>query len=89
MRAILSCFLSFLGKLFPKMSPLLLGEILGVFFNTLNSDGKYLVEDCENSQIPIQIELCEKRQPSFQFLVPFLESRSTLKHFETKDDCHS
>ena len=42
------------------MSPLLLGEILRVFVNTLTSDGKYPVLDCENSPLPIQMQLSGK-----------------------------
>ena len=44
------------------MSPLVLCEILGVFFNTLLPDGKYPVQDCENLQLPIQMQLSEKRK---------------------------
>ena len=44
------------------MSPLVLCEILGVFFNTLLADGKYAVQDCENLQLPIQMQLSEKRK---------------------------
>ena len=36
-----------------KMCPLVLGEILGVFLNTLTSDGKYPLQGCENLQVPI------------------------------------
>ena len=43
------------------MSPLVLGEILGVFANTLTADGKYPVQYCENLRLPIQMELVEKR----------------------------
>ena len=55
MRAILSCYPLFSGKLLPKMSPLVLLEILGVFVNTLTAIGKDLIEDCENLQLLIQI----------------------------------
>ena len=37
-------FPSFLGKLIWKMSPLVIGEILGVSVNTLTGDGKYPVQ---------------------------------------------
>ena len=37
------------------MSPLALGEILGVFANTLTAYGNYPVQDCENLQLPIQM----------------------------------
>ena len=40
-----------------KISHLLKFEILGVFVNTLTADGKYLVEDSENLQFPIQMQL--------------------------------
>ena len=30
------------------MSPLVLGEILGAFVDTLTDDGKHPVQDCEN-----------------------------------------
>ena len=53
-------FSSFRGKLIWKMSPLLLGEILEVFFNTLTPDGKYPIQDWENLELPIQMQLSEK-----------------------------
>ena len=56
------------------MSSLVLGEILAVFVNTLTPDAKYDVQDCENFQLPIQIQLSEKRKTLSEFLVPFLES---------------
>ena len=64
------------------MSPLVLGEILGVFVNTLTDDAKYPVQVCENLQLPIQMQLSEKRKSFFEFFVPFLESTSNFKHFE-------
>ena len=42
------------------MVPLVLGEILGVFVNTLTADEKYRVQDCENIQLPIQMQLSKK-----------------------------
>ena len=56
------------------MSPLVLGEVLVVFFNRLTVDGMYAVHDCETLQLPIQIELSEKRKPFCEFFVPLLES---------------
>ena len=49
------------------MSPLVIGEILGVFVNTLTADGKYPVQGCENLQLPIQMQLSEKRKTFSQF----------------------
>ena len=39
------------------MSPLVLDEVLRVFVNTLTADSKYLVQDCQNVQLPIQMQL--------------------------------
>ena len=48
-------FSSFSRKLIWKMSPLVLGEILGAFVNTLTRDGKYPAPDCKNLQLAIQM----------------------------------
>ena len=52
------------------MSPLVLGEILGVFINTLTAEGNYPVQGCENLQLPIQMRLSEKRKTFSAFFVP-------------------
>ena len=44
------------------MFPLELGEKIEVFVNTLTSGGSYPVQDCENLQLPIQIQLSEKQK---------------------------
>ena len=41
------------------MSPLVLGEILGVFVNTLTPKGKYPVQDSENFPLLIQMQLSQ------------------------------
>ena len=51
-----------------------LGEIVGVFLNTLTSDGMYPVQGCENLQLPIQMQLSGKQKYFSLFFVPFLES---------------
>ena len=72
------------------MSPLVLGEIGGVFLKTLTSDGKYPVQGSGNLQLRIEIQLSEKKKKKLSdFFVPFLESTSNFKHFEKKDDRHS
>ena len=76
-------------KLIWKISPLVLGEILGVFINTLTADGKYPVQVCENLQLPIQMQLSEKAKTFSAFFVPFLESASHFKHFEKNSDSQS
>ena len=56
------------------MSPLVLGEIFGLFVNTLTADDNYPVQDCQNLHLPIQMQLSEKPKTLCQFFVPFLES---------------
>ena len=89
MRAILSCFSSFSGKLISKISPLVLREILGLYVNTLTANAKYPIQDCENLQLPIQMQLPQKRKSFSEFFVLFLESALNFKDFEKKYDCHS
>ena len=62
----------------------MLGEILGVSVKTLTADGKYPDQDCENLQLPIQMQLSEKRKTFSQFFVPCLESTPIFKHFVKK-----
>ena len=64
-------FSSFWEKLIWKISPLLLPEILGVFLNTLTNKGKYLIEDCENLTLPIQMYLSEKPKKISDFFFHF------------------
>ena len=71
------------------MCPIVLGEILGMFVNILTADGKYSVQGCEKLQLPIQMQLYEKRKTFSQFFISFLESTSKFKHFERKDNCYS
>ena len=66
------------------MSPLVLGEILGVFVNTLTADGKYPVQGCENLQLPIQMQLSEKRKTFSQFLFHLSMLREILNILKEK-----
>ena len=70
------------------MSPLVWGEILGVSVNTLTADGKYPVQGCENLQLPIQMQLSEKRKTFSEFFILFVESTSNFEDFEKKHDGH-
>ena len=72
-----------------KMSPLVLGEILGVFVNTLTDDSVYPVQGFENLQRAIQMQLSEKQKTFSELFVPFLNSTSNFKHFEKKYDRQS
>ena len=89
MKRLLSSFPSFSRKLIWKMSPLVLGEVLVVFVNRLTADGNYPVQDCENLQLPIQMQLFGKRTTFSEFFLQFPESTPNFKHFERNDDCHS
>ena len=71
------------------MSPLVSGEMLALFVNTLTSDGKYPVQGFENLQLPIQMQLSQKWKTFSEFYVPFLDSTSNFEHFDRKDDRHS
>ena len=53
-----------------------------MFVNTLTADCKYPVQGCENLQLPIQMQLSEKRKTAYEFFVLYLESTSNFKHFE-------
>ena len=63
---IFSCFW---WKLIGKTSLLVIGEILGVFVNTLTNNDKYPLQNCEDLLLPIQVQLCKKRKifPDFLF----------------------
>ena len=71
------------------MSPLVIGEILEVFVNTLTGNAKYSNQDCDNLPLPIQMQLSEKQKTFSQLFVPFLESTSNFKLLEKKDNRHS
>ena len=65
------------GKLIWKTFPLVICEILGVFFNTLTADARYPLQDCWNLLLPIQRQLSEKRKT-------FSESTSSFEYNEKK-----
>ena len=81
-------FSSFSGRLIRKTSSLVLGEVLGVFVNILTADDKYPLQDCENLQLPIQMQLSEKRKLFWEFFVTLLEPASIFKHFGRKGVRH-
>ena len=64
-------FSSYWWKLIGKTSLLVIGEILGVFFNTLTNDDKYLLQSCEDLLLPIQVQLCKKQKTFPDFLFHF------------------
>ena len=60
------------------MSPLVLGEILGVFVDKLTPDGKYPIEDCENLQLPIQMHISEKGNTFLDLSFHFMNLHQNL-----------
>ena len=82
-------FSSFSGKLIWKMVLLVLCQIFGVFVKSLTGDGKYPAQDFQYLQLPIQMQLSQKRKTFSEFFVLFLEFTSNFKHFERKHDRHS
>ena len=65
------------------------GEFLGVHVNILTAVEKYPVQDYKDLQLPIRMQLSEKRKTFSEFFVPFPDDTSNFKHFEIKDDRHS
>ena len=74
---------SFGEKLIWKISPLLSGEIVAIFLNTLTDEGRYVFEDWENLPLTIQMQLSEKWKTFSQFF-PFMESKSNFIHLLKK-----
>ena len=60
-----------------------------MFPNTLTTNDKSPVPNCENLQSPIQMQLSLKRKTFSAFFLLFLESTSNFQHFDKKDDRHS
>ena len=85
MRGLSSCFSSFWEKLILKMSPLLLRETLGVFLNTLATEGEYPIEDWQKLSLPMQMQLSETRQIFSQFCCSLYGLCINFKAFWTKN----
>ena len=71
-------FSAFSRKVIWKMSPLVLGEILGESFNTLAADGKYFVQYCVNLPLPIQMQLFKNQKLVLNFFSHFLNLQQIL-----------
>ena len=78
MRELYHVFLSFSVKLIWKMSPLVLGEILELFLNTLTPAAKYPFQDCQNLPLPIQMQLSIKKKLFRNFLFYFWNVHQNL-----------
>ena len=58
-------------------SPSLL-KILGAFVKTLTADGKYLIQDGEDLELPIQMQLSQNEKHFLNFLFHFLNLHQML-----------
>ena len=74
-----------------KKSLFLIFQILGLLFNTLAADEKYLLHlllKRDNLLIPIQMQVSQKKKTFSEFFAAFLKSNLNFKYFEKKDDLH-
>ena len=60
-----------------------------MFVNTMTADANYPLQDCENLQVPNQMQLSQKLINFSEFFFLFLESTLIFNRFEKKDDRHS
>ena len=63
--------------------------MLGVFVNRFTADRKYPDQDCEKLELPIQMQLSEKRKTFCRFFFHFWNDHQILNIFQKKDDCNS
>ena len=75
------------SKLSWKKSLLLTCQILGLLYNTLVADEKYLALNRDNLTIPIQMQLSQKQNVFSKFFPPF--SKSMLNFADFKKRCPS
>ena len=76
-------------KITPKISLIVICEILGLFVNTLTGDDNYCFRNKEHLRQPIQMQLPKKQKPFSEFFTTFLNFKSKFEHLEKKDDLHS
>ena len=73
-------------KLSWKKSVLLRPEILGLFVNPLTAEYQYSRRNMMNFQQQLQTQLSQKRKAFSRFFITFLKCKSSLEHFEKKDE---
>ena len=89
MTSFLLCFSSLCWRLGWKMSPLLIRETLGLFFNTLTADDKYFFRNSKNLRETIQMQIFKKLKNFASFFAAFLNFTFNFTDLERKDDPHS
>ena len=68
------------------MSFLVRSEILGLFVNTLSPEYQYSGRNMQNFWQQIQTQLSQKGKAFSGFFIAFPKCRSSLEHFEKKDE---
>ena len=76
--------LSFSRKLIGKMAPLVLREIIRVFFNTLTGGGKYPVQDCQCMPLPFKCNYLKNEKLFLHFLFHFWNLHLILNNLKQK-----
>ena len=66
-----------------KKSVLVRCKMLGLFADTMAADGKHSLLNRGNLMQPIQMQLCQKQKPFFQFFSPFMKSGFSFEDFQT------
>ena len=77
----LYCFIT-LAKIKMGNARVSVSEILGVFVNTLTSDGKYSLRNRQNLPQSIQLQMSKIQKSFSQFFAQYLKSASNFEHFE-------
>ena len=77
----LYCFIT-LAKIKMGNARVSVSEILGVFVNTLTSDGKYFLRNRQNLPQSIQLQMSKIQKSFSQFFAQYLKSTSNFEHFE-------
>ena len=77
----LYCFIT-LAKIKMGNARVSVSEILGVFVNTLTSDGKYSLRNRQNLPQSIQLQMSKIQKSFSQFFAQYLKSTSNFEHFE-------
>ena len=77
----LYCFIT-LAKIKMGNAGVSVSEILGVFVNTLTSDGKYSLRNRQNLPQSIQLQMSKIQKSFSQFFAQYLKSTSNFEHFE-------
>ena len=68
---------------------LLICKILRLFLNTFSAVGKYSLLNRYNITQPIQMQLCQKKNPFLNIFSAYFKSSLNFEHFGKKDDPHS